>query len=130
MSWYANLLKDVQWQKRRLELLELGNWTCYRCKCTTGEMHVHHKRYEYGKPPWDYPDDNFLVLCSICHKKEHRPVPIVQLVGELVKPPPIVDEINEKIAFWQGKLGSSEEMETALIEIMNLQNIKRKIKYR
>lgn len=123
-NWYANLLKDVTWQKRRLELLQLGNWTCYRCKRTTGEMHVHHKKYEYGKAPWDYPDSNFLVLCSGCHKKEHRPVPINQLIGELVKPPPIVDSINEKLGYWMDKIQgeiTDEEMSAALTEIKNLQ---------
>jgi chromosome segregation ATPase len=38
---------------------------------TTQYLAVHHKVYSKNKMPWEYPIENFQVLCEGCHSKEH-----------------------------------------------------------
>lgn len=69
MKLYSEKLKDPRWQKKRLKILELDNWTCTECSCKTDTLHVHHKDYK-GKDPWDTPDAYLCTLCSKCHDLE------------------------------------------------------------
>jgi hypothetical protein len=67
---YAEKLKDVRWQKKRLETLERHNWRCWHCGKGEGDsvsLHVHHKYYERGREPWEYPDSCLIVYCEDCH---------------------------------------------------------------
>jgi hypothetical protein len=66
---YQQKLRLPQWQKRRLHILELAQWRCAVCGQDNRELHVHHIEYNAGKEPWDYPDDNFLVVCRPCHEE-------------------------------------------------------------
>ena len=71
---YSDLLKDPKWQKRRLEILQRDNFTCKVCDRGLNDgipLNVHHKRYESGKKPWEYPSSNLITLCEKCHKKIH-----------------------------------------------------------
>jgi len=72
MSKYSEKLKDVRWQKRRLEILERDEWTCQVCGATTGSMHVHHMYYEPGVEPWDHPSPSMITLCEDCHAAERE----------------------------------------------------------
>jgi hypothetical protein len=35
-------------------------------------LHVHHKYYQDGKKPWQYPNEALITLCWSCHQKEHK----------------------------------------------------------
>jgi hypothetical protein len=65
---YAEKLRDPRWQKKRLEVFERDEWTCQDCTAINQPLHIHHKYYEYGKDPWDYPLDALVTLCDSCHK--------------------------------------------------------------
>jgi len=67
MAKYSELLKDPRWQKKRLEVLSRDEWKCKSCGSSHITLHVHHKEYAKGKPPWDYPDDVLITLCETCH---------------------------------------------------------------
>jgi hypothetical protein len=67
---YKELLKHPNWQRMRLKVLERDDFTCRECKSTSDTLHVHHLSYEYGKDPWDYPLENFITLCHLCHERE------------------------------------------------------------
>ena len=66
---FLDKYKDPRWQKRRLEILEMDNFTCQMCESTEKTLHVHHQYYEYGKDPWDYPHKSLWTFCEDCHKK-------------------------------------------------------------
>jgi hypothetical protein len=68
---YAEKLRDPRWQKKRMEILERDGWACSKCGATDKTLHVHHKRYEAGRDPWDYPGDALAALCEQCHEAEH-----------------------------------------------------------
>lgn len=36
------------------------------------ELHVHHRYYDEGKDPWDYPSEALVTLCKDCHEYERR----------------------------------------------------------
>jgi len=38
------------------------------CGATEKTLHVHHKYYEKGLKPWEYPDTSLHCLCADCHK--------------------------------------------------------------
>ena len=64
---YSDLLKDPRWQKKRLQILKRDKFKCKCCGAEDKTLHVHHKEYQYGKAPWEYPNKNFLTLCEDCH---------------------------------------------------------------
>lgn len=68
-SYFAKL-KDPRWQKRRLEILSRDEFTCQLCEDKESTLHVHHKRYLWGKEPWDIPDNALVTLCESCHELE------------------------------------------------------------
>ena len=69
---YRELLRHPKWQRRRLEIMERAEFRCEFCGNDKMELHVHHKRYETGRAPWDYPDDDLICLCGSCHFEEHE----------------------------------------------------------
>jgi hypothetical protein len=70
MSTYSEKLKDPRWQKKLLEIMQRDDFTCQDCNNKEETLHVHHKTYEFGKDPWEYPDTNFITLCWECHETE------------------------------------------------------------
>ena len=68
---YAEKLKDPRWQRRRLEVLSAANFTCQDCGSKDKTLHVHHKRYEKGKDPWEAKDRDLVSLCEECHSYRH-----------------------------------------------------------
>jgi len=77
---YADKLKDVKWQKKRLEVLENHGWACDMCGASAKvNLQVHHKAYMRGKAPWEYQDDLLAVLCEDCHKAAQRNMEVIHL---------------------------------------------------
>lgn len=69
-SAYMEKLRDPRWQKMRLEIMQRDDWECKRCKNREQTLNVHHRWYESGKEPWDYPADALVTLCEDCHLDE------------------------------------------------------------
>jgi hypothetical protein len=65
---YSEKLKDPRWQKKRLEIFERDKWKCQSCGGKTNTLQVHHRYYQRGCNPWDYPDECYQTLCEQCHK--------------------------------------------------------------
>ena len=59
MSTYSDKLKSPKWQKKRLEILQRDNFTCFNCGDTERTLHVHHESYIKGKEPWDYTKEEY-----------------------------------------------------------------------
>ena len=72
MKKYSEKLRDPRWQKKRLEVLERDEWMCQCCYDSESTLHVHHKYYEKGNEPWEYPADSLLTLCDDCHNEEYE----------------------------------------------------------
>jgi len=68
-KWYReHYLKSEHWkQLRKITLLAQGN-ICQRCS-ERKRLQVHHKTYERL---WKERPGDLEVLCTKCHKKEHR----------------------------------------------------------
>lgn len=64
---YKEQLTDPRWQKKRLQILERDKWACQICSDTTTQLQVHHKKYDYFKMAWEYPDYVYQTLCKDCH---------------------------------------------------------------
>jgi hypothetical protein len=69
-SDFFGLMRHPKWQKRRLEVLDIFNFTCTQCRAGDLELHVHHKIYRTGAKPWEYDDIELTVICKPCHEKE------------------------------------------------------------
>lgn len=75
---YSEKLRDPRWQKKRLECLERGQWTCEDCGNKEKTLHVHHGRYDKDKDPWEYEPAAYHVLCENCHDLRHEMERIVK----------------------------------------------------
>jgi hypothetical protein len=69
MTYYAELLKDPRWQKRRLEVMQRDNFKCKWCLDEKSTLHVHHLKYKNGLKPWEYPDSTLVCICEGCHQE-------------------------------------------------------------
>lgn len=69
---YSELLRDPRWQKMRLKKLEDAGWVCQRCMDGESTLNVHHNRYIKGRMPWEYDEQELVVLCEQCHEGEHE----------------------------------------------------------
>jgi hypothetical protein len=67
---YRELLRDVRWQKLRLEALSAAEWKCQSCG-GNDFLNVHHRKYVDGRKPWEYSLTELKVLCEKCHQKIH-----------------------------------------------------------
>ena len=73
---YSDLLKEQEWQEKRLEILKRDNYKCKYCG-STKNLCVHHKYYlQYPNhkkvKPWNYPNDALITLCNKCHYRVHK----------------------------------------------------------
>ncbi len=76
---YAAKFRDPQWQRRRLEIMQLDNFSCIKCGEKEKTLNVHHKFYNFGQEPWEYPDCALVTLCEECHEIEdeaRREIPL------------------------------------------------------
>lgn len=96
---YSDKLKDGQWQRRRLEILQRDDFKCTVCG-STKLLHIHHNKYT-GQP-WDAPASDLVTLCDSCHKKEHTK----QFTPEL-------KDVEEQIERTQSRLDSETLSESA-----------------
>jgi len=71
MKTYAEKLKDPRWQRKRLEVLNIHDFTCDGCYGDGNTLHVHHLYYVSGRDPWEYPNFALTVLCEDCHSFAH-----------------------------------------------------------
>jgi len=51
--------------------MERDGFQCALCMDDKSTLHVHHKKYIYGRKPWEYKNEALVTLCENCHKKEH-----------------------------------------------------------
>lgn len=69
---YPELLKDPQWQKMRLLILQRDEWQCRFCHAGHLTLHIHHGNgYKRGLKPWEYPESELFTVCELCHAGLH-----------------------------------------------------------
>lgn len=64
---YYDLLRRPEWQRKRLEVMQAADFVCQECGAKDKTLNVHHRWYERGKKPWEYPDYALRCLCEDCH---------------------------------------------------------------
>ncbi len=69
---YWELLRDPQWQRKRLEVMERAEFRCDTCEATDKTLNVHHRLYRKSALPWEYADHELVCLCEDCHEQEHH----------------------------------------------------------
>ena len=66
---YKKLLEDLEWKEKREEVFDVRGRECEDCGATK-YLEVHHTYYVLdGRDPWDYPVNDFRVLCRKCHEE-------------------------------------------------------------
>jgi hypothetical protein len=96
---YGEQLKHPNWQRVRLECLNAAGWKCQHCGDSESTLHVHHRRYIKGRMAWEYPRENFVVLCEECHESQHVDRELLERVlCEL--PPNCLPAIVTLVAGW------------------------------
>jgi hypothetical protein len=67
---YKAKLKNPQWQRVRLRILERDDFSCVFCGDGTITLHVHH--FAYWDEPWKTPWRDLATLCENCHERLHK----------------------------------------------------------
>ena len=66
---YRKLLRRREWRAKSAEMTAKSP-RCEKCGRTGRRFAVHHRWYEYGRLPWDYPDEAYMVVCKgRCHRE-------------------------------------------------------------
>lgn len=95
---YWELLRDPQWQKLRLEVMQREDFACELCGDNSSTLNVHHSYYEKGKKPWEYPPESLHCLCEACHEKTHKlRTAINRQIGRLT-----LEQLQELLGFAYG----------------------------
>ena len=74
---YAERLEDPRWKAKSLEIIRKNFGICFHCGNVPAFPEVHHRWYERGKEPWEYPDCCYAVYCGECH--QHAQVLMLQM---------------------------------------------------
>ena len=69
---YDEQLKTEEWEKKRTEIAERDNYTCYFCGYHGLLLNVHHFKYLPEKMAWEHPNDLLFTLCRGCHELVHK----------------------------------------------------------
>jgi 5-methylcytosine-specific restriction endonuclease McrA len=72
MKTYQEKLKDPRWQKKRLEILQVCNFSCEDCGCRDKELQIHHCFYIKGMEPWEYDISLLMCLCPEHHVQRQK----------------------------------------------------------
>lgn len=65
---YKSQYLDPRWQKRRLEIMQMDDFTCQHCGDKESTLNVHHRAYRKGADVWDYSSTELVTLCAHCHE--------------------------------------------------------------
>ena len=68
---YAEKLKDPRWQRLRLEVMQAADFQCEDCGAKDKTLSVHHKKYVWGRKPWEYKPEELSCNCQPCHQRRH-----------------------------------------------------------
>ena len=68
---YESSLNSIQWEEKKNKILRLRGHRCEICQ-SDDRLKVVHNIYE-KRPPWEYPDETYTVLCIACFI-ERRPL--------------------------------------------------------
>lgn len=107
---FINLYKHPAWQRKRLEILKRDDFSCQNCGTKNQTLHVHHKYYEHGKLPWDYPLSALITLCEICHENESNYDFYIGMLKDSLRDKFLVEHIcNLAAAFYHMELCDTPE---------------------
>lgn len=72
---YAEKLKTLEWLEFRDSFIRRHTREnelpcCHACS-NSRNLQVHHRRYKRGKEPWEYDDEDLVLICGDCHETVH-----------------------------------------------------------
>lgn len=80
---YSEKLKNPQWQRKRLEILNRDDFTCQCCGGKEITLHVHHFVYNNKTGnPWEVDDWSLITLCEDCHHLYEEKLP--EIIDEIL----------------------------------------------
>jgi len=72
-------LDDERWLSLARHIRKRDNLSCRFCGTKGVELHVHHTLYIENKRAWEYPEENLITLCKVCHNNiDHSCVKILK----------------------------------------------------
>ena len=66
---YQDELKSKYWDEKRVRIIKQQK-KCQKCG-VWNNLQLHHKRYVVARKAWEYPDNDFILLCGKCHEFTH-----------------------------------------------------------
>lgn len=93
--------------------MKRDEFTCCRCFSKDDQLHVHHKNYQRGKMPWDYPLNNFITLCHKCHDTVTQEI---EFLREVMFHPIYYDAWWRLNSLWEDGLGNEISLVLMLLD--------------
>lgn len=95
---YLEKLRDIRWQKKKVEIQLRDEWTCQLCGDKTTSVQVHHLVYK-GEP-WEIDNQFLVLLCEHCHTivsyyKKTFNAEVHQIKKRIFKPHQIAFEVYD-----------------------------------
>lgn len=86
MLTYSEKLKLPEWKTVREATLRRAENKCEDCGATNCHLDTHHRVYDRGKEPWDYPDVCFVCVCRPCHDRREQIATLSRVVFQTMEP--------------------------------------------
>jgi 5-methylcytosine-specific restriction endonuclease McrA len=86
MPTYQEKLQDDRWLRISQETRERAGNRCEDCGATGVEFNAHHRVYDRGKEPWQYPPENFVCVCRPCHRRREKIATLSRVVFQVATP--------------------------------------------
>lgn len=119
---YKEQLRNPNWQKKRLMIMERDNFTCRYCGSKDKTLNVHHFYYLDGKAVWNYPDSALITLCEDCHEKEEKGmndeiIKLIKTIKFIGIPSWMVYILRTSLAYFKGR--SEDEIYQFIVNTLN-----------
>jgi hypothetical protein len=72
---YSQKLRTPEWREFRERVFAHYPRVCFDCANDpedTEKMEVHHRRYFWGREPWEYEMEDVRIVCRACHDEIHK----------------------------------------------------------
>jgi len=95
---YAKLLKRREWREKSDAMIAKSR-RCEKCGRTGRHFAAHQRWYDYGRLPWEYPDEAYMIVCNGgCHREADED-----------REEQETDAKNYRRYGWQWELGKKEQ---------------------
>ena len=106
---YWKLYEHPNWQRKSAETKARAGWVCQVCGADDKKLETHHGFYEFGRSPWEVPDQALFCLCTECHKRAGPQRKLIKRLSGYLHPRDYPSEIAHLKGLLKGRVSGLPE---------------------